>query len=650
MVLRFLLITLLCFLLMGPVLRTLTREVEKPVVILALDESRSVLNGKDSLKRKEEIKNAIERLNNGLGQEFDLRLFSFGDRIRDKIDYSFEGKSTDISGLYSQLDVQFSNRNVGAIILATDGLYNEGANPAYGPERLKVPVYPIALGDTTIRKDLMISDVRQNRVAFLGNTFPLGLVIDARQAGGASTLLTVEEDSVPLFSRTMNVTGNSFHTEVPVFLQARSKGIHHYKVKLAPVAGEVTAVNNVRDVFIEVVEQKQKVLILSAAPHPDVAALRNVLESGLNYETVVQPVTDFKGLSGNYNLVILHGLPDDRPQSRALMQQLEDADVATWFIMGPNTALELISNAGAGITVAQANGKINDVLPQIRSDFSLFNVPEEVRGALPGWPPLKSPFGIYTAQPGSTVFLQQKIGSVQTGQPLFLFFEKGGRKSAVLAGEGIWRWSMSDFSETGSRQRFRDLVFGIVQYLSVQEPASPFRVMAKNSYRENEPLVIDARLYNQSGQLVNTPDVKIKIVNDAGNEFVFTMSRSDQAYYLNAGLFPVGRYRYSAEVRLGTVPYTASGQFNVSALQLETASVIADHQLLSVLAARTGGTVFYPGEAERLVENLLKNENLKSVSFMHKQLKDLVSEPWIFFLLILFLSVEWFIRKRSGGY
>lgn len=142
-----------------------------------------------------------------MGDDYDVRTISFGDQVRDKNDFLFSDRSTDFSRLYNKLDVQlmFSNRIPGALILATDGLYNEGASPVYGPSSVKVPVYCIALGDTTVRKDLYISAVNHNRIAFLGNAFPLEIAVDARQASGVRTILTVTEDSVQIFTRDIQI-------------------------------------------------------------------------------------------------------------------------------------------------------------------------------------------------------------------------------------------------------------------------------------------------------------------------------------------------------------------------------------------------------------------------------------------------------------
>lgn len=643
-------ISLLAFLLLGPMIRTFSREIEKPIVLLALDASKSILNSKDSVLRRDQIKSDFEKLEGALKSDYDVRLFSFGDHVTEKIDYQFKDQLTNITQFYDYLDIQFANRNVGALILGTDGLYNEGAQPVYGPTRLKVPVYSLALGDSTVRKDLFISRINHNKIAFLGNSFPLEILVDARQAAGSRSNLTIEEDSSVLFNKSIEISGANFHAEIPAFLDAKSKGIHHYKVKLSALEGEVTLINNQYDLFVEVVEQKQKILVLYAAAHPDVAVLRQTLESNLNYEISVVKADEFTGRLGDYNLLVLHNIPSVTGNETALLSKIDESGISTWSILGASTDISEFNKSGFGISISQSNGQLNDVQASPQENFSLFTVSDELLTAIKTWPPLKSPFGVYQSSTNVYTLLNQKIGIVNTSQPLLLFSEQNGRKQGLLTGEGFWRWRLSDFNDHGTHVLSQEFILSIVQYLSVKESRSPFKFMAKSNYKENEPLLFDAQLYNQSEQLINQPEVMVRIYNRAGKEFQFTMSKTDKAYSLNAGIFPVGNYKYKAEVKLGDKILSQQGEFSVSALQIETAMTVADHQLLHALASQTGGVVYYPGQADELIKKLTSNEQLKSISYMHKKLEDLLKEPWFFFLLMLFISTEWFIRKRAGSY
>ncbi len=644
------LVSLLAFLLLGPMIRTLTREVEKPVVIVALDESQSIINTRDSASLKQTYQAAISSLQDGLKGTYEVRSVGFGDHVRDAIDFKYSDKETNFTMLYNDLDVQFANRNVGAVIIASDGLFNEGGNPVYGPSRIKVPVYTIALGDTTIRKDFVISQVNHNKMAFLGNSFPVEVIIDARQCAGENGILKIEEDSAVVFTRPITIAGNNYHTTVPVFLDAKKKGIRHLTISITNLAGEVTYSNNVRDVFIEVVENKQKILVLSNAPNPDESALKNAIESSPNYEVKIVNPHDFDGRISDYSLVILHNLPSIATPLEGFKEKIISSGISVWYILGPSSDIRAFNALGYGLQISDQPGRLNQVQAIAPQDFSLFTVSEELRRQVVAWPPLSAPFGIYQTNGNIYPLLFQKIGSVATSQPLLYFFEKEGRKSAVMTGEGIWKWRLADFNANSNHNLCDELISRVVQYLSVRENHSPFRVNTKNSFRENEPIVIDAELYNESDQLINTPEAKISITNSKGAQFPYTFSRTDKTYTLNTGLFPVGNYRFKAEVKLGDKLLVQQGEFSVNALQLETSSTVADHQLLNTLSTRTGGVMFSPAQISQLIDALKRREDLKPISFTHKKLEDLVNLPWFFALLMALLSLEWFLRKRSGNY
>lgn len=255
-------------------------------------------------------------------------------------------------------------------------------------------------------------------------------------------MLKVLEDSVQIFSRDVQISGANYHLVVPVLIDAKSKGIHHYHIEVQTIEGEVTAVNNVRDVFVEVVEQKEKILILSAAPNPDVSAIRQTLEKSPNYEVKVSKPGDVTGSVGDYNLVILHGIPTAGIDVKPLLERMESAGVPVWYILSANTSVEGFNAMSPGLKLTQANGQLNDVQGIVGDGFSLFTLSGDLKSLLPSWPPLKSPFGVY--QPASDVYplLYQKIGAVITSQPCFVFQRRTEGNKLYLpvkvCGDGSW--------------------------------------------------------------------------------------------------------------------------------------------------------------------------------------------------------------------
>src|ERR1051326_6405885 len=232
-VFRFISVTLIAFFLLAPLLKNISRTVEKPIIIFAQDNSESVVANKDSTFYKNNYPKKVSEFVASLSDKFDTNNYSFGDKINSGLNFNFKEKQTDIASLFDEIEARFSNRNVGAVIIASDGLYNKGQNPLYTSSGDKFPVYTIALGDTTIRKDLVLSKILSNRIAYVGNKFPLELQITAKQLAGKNSTCTVSKGNDVLFTQAINISGNNFSLSIPVQLEAKEPGLQRYTVKLS---------------------------------------------------------------------------------------------------------------------------------------------------------------------------------------------------------------------------------------------------------------------------------------------------------------------------------------------------------------------------------------------------------------------------------
>lgn len=649
-VLRATVVSILCFLLFSPILRINTREIEKPVIIIVQDNSESIKSVKDSSFYKNEYPAKLEELSKALSENFELKRYAFDDQILDSFKVDFSGKETDISQALEKIADLYENRNVGSIILASDGIYNKGNNPQYINRTFNAPIYTIGLGDTTVRQDIFIQDVQQNQIAYLNNTFPINVVIQAQKLKGKSTSVKISRDGVVIGQETIQINSSSFIATFPFQIKADKVGIQRYQISINPIDGEFSLNNNIKDVFIEVIDSRQKVLLLASSPHPDVAAIRSSLESNQNYEVTAKLIEQFNESVKPYSLVILHQLPSQTNLSSKVSKELIEAQIPCWYIVGSSTLTGGLNTIQKLVQINGARGGTNDVYPTLNQSFALFNLSDELKAAIPRFGPLQVPIANYIAQPSAIALFKQKIGTVATNFPLFLFSADTEQKVALLAGEGIWRWRMQDFGEHGSHQLFDELISKTVQYLSVRNERKNLRVVHKNSYNENERIRFDAEVYNASYELVNAEDVSIEVTNDQGKKYQYTFSKTSNAYSLDAGMFRSGTYTYKAKTKVGNNEYTANGKFLVKPVTAELSSGLADHAMLKAMAAKSGGSFVLPSTMLSLSEKIKNRPDVKAVSHMESQMKELISFPWIFISILLLLSIEWFVRKRNGAY
>ncbi len=313
---RFVAVFLISFLLLSPFIRSISKEKEKPIIILAVDNSQSVLLNADSSEYKNNLLREIDRLSSGLSGIAEVRQYIFGDKVYQLgIEKTFSGsvkftdQVTDISGLVAELGNLYTNLNVGALILATDGIYNTGANPVYQAKEWPHPVYTVALGDTSVRMDMVIAKVNYNRMVYLNNKFPVEIVVRAQAAMGNQSRISIYHEGKPVQSSDFNIDREDFTRSFQIILDAKKSGLQKYSISIDPLNGELSAANNLKEIFVEVLDSKSRVLLVSGSPHPDISAINQAIISNLNYEVDEFLLNDFTGNPENYSMVILYQLP-----------------------------------------------------------------------------------------------------------------------------------------------------------------------------------------------------------------------------------------------------------------------------------------------------------------------------------------------------
>ena len=659
MALRFLLVSFLAFLLLGPFIRTLFREVEKPIIIFAQDNSESILNDRDSAYYAGIYAESVKNMVNALSQDYEVKAYSFGKEVEPGLDFSFNRKQTDMSALFEELQTVYSNRNVGAVIIASDGNYNHGMNPLYanGIKELNAPVYTVALGDTSARRDIILAKVVHNRLAYLGNEFPMEVLVRASQCVGERIYLRVSKNGKELFNAGVEVVEENATHKIELLLTADETGIQHYRFTVDTIMQEDNHANNVKDVYIDILDGRQKILLLSDAPHPDIGAINQAISVNENYEVTQMLMDQFikeHQLASEqlraYNLIILHQVPSRRKKVEKVLQAMLASEVPLLFVLGSRSDIRAFNTLKLGLQISGGQNKQNEVQALLNNKFTLFSVGEFDDRLYQDLPPLLVPFGKYNVSKSAAVLFSQKIGMVRTEHPLMLFTQKGNGKIGIVAGEGLWRWRLRSYEASGSHDVFNTLLSKTVQYLSVKDDKSNFKVFSKNNFLENEVIKFEAEVYNDSYELINDPEIKLTIENEEGQSFPFTFSRTSRAYKLEAGMLPIGKYTYHSTVKVGDRLYRETGEFNISPIQVESAITRADHQLLYNIAARHGGKMYLADDLEALSMELASRGDIKPIVYTEDRLKELINIKWIFALILVLVSAEWFFRKRAGVY
>lgn len=643
-------VSFIVFFLLSPFFRSTTKKVEEPIILIAQDHSASIVSTKDSAFYLNQYPSVMQTLTEELEQDYDVNTYSFGERFREGSDFIYTDKQSNISEMLIELQSRYLNRNVGALIVASDGIFNQGIHPLYALEYLPYPVYTIALGDTTPLRDAAVINVAHNRIAYLNNTFPLEVHVRGTLCDGLGTTLRILKNGELLFSERIVFSGNNDNRFIPVQLSADQTGLQRYKIQLLAVEGETTTGNNAGDVFIEVLEARQKVLLLYSAPHPDVSAIHQTLEALENMEAEVFDASQFNGNLQEYSLVVLHQVPSQKQAYSSLLQRLNNADIPLLHIIGSGSDLSAFNALGYGFTIMGSGQRLDETLPALNPSFALFTLSDEFIESLRFFPPLYSPFATYRESIASNPLFYRQIGSLPTDAPLMTFVDFSGKKIGIITGEGIWRWRLANFNRRGNHDAFNEWLSKSMQFLALREQKDRFMVQTKNTWNENEVIEFSAEFYNESFEPLTSPEVEMIISDEEGKEYPFTFSRSGIAYTLKVGSFEPGNYSYTASTAWQSQDFKADGAFSVLPLEIEFINIVADHRLMMGLAQRFRGEMFDPSQTENIVELIRARNEVKPVFYFEKNYLELIDIKWLLILLIVLLASEWIFRRIAGGY
>lgn len=641
-------VSLIAFLLLKPVLNTKGQYTEEPLIPIVLDESESVAaNTNDTARQRQ----SISRLIRGLDENFRTKHYAFGEDLRFEITYKFTDKQTNISQALEKLQAKHLNQNVGALVLITDGIYNSGNKPEYTARQLNFPVYTLALGSTEAKTDLVLRDVEYNKIVFLNDSYPLRVSISAKKLKDRESRLKVYQNGQLIQTKNIQINTDDFFTTIELEAKAEQTGATRLRFELEEARGEYSTQNNVKEVIFEVIDSKQKILLLANAPHPDIAAIKSSLDDNKNFETDFALVGENTKPLTAYNLVIMHQLPSKTKSLTREIQSIKSKQIPVLWILGKQSAPKKFNAASDILRIHYQPNTFDPATGIFNENFTLFELNPEIQNLTENAPPLETHFGEQSGYDPKNILFTRKIQNVETSGPLIGFAgSQKAVKSAVITGEGLWRWKIYDYKMHQNHILFNELIQKTCQYLSLKADKDRFRVNIDNIFSENQDVVFRAERYNKSYELVNDAEVKLKMSDSEGAEYNFVFDRTAQSYEINVGKLPPGDYVWEAETTIDQKSTRKQGSISVQSVNIEAANTQADHHLLYNISDKTGGEMRRLSQSSEIVKLIKENQQIKAVAHTEQKSYSIIHNKLLFFLIAALLIAEWFIRKYAGTY
>ncbi|MDQ3393814.1 MAG: VWA domain-containing protein [Bacteroidota bacterium] len=646
--LRFFLVSIVTFLLIGPFIKQVKTNVENPTVVIAIDNSLSMANINDSISLNNTLA-TLAKLKTSLeeqDQKVEIMTLDENERITSLQEISFTNQKTDLQNLLKNIQSDFEGRNISGTILVTDGIYNQGISPIYNPYSYKI--FTVGMGDTVPQIDLNLKNLYFNKIAYQGNKFPVVAEVFNTGFAGEAAIVTIKRNNKILSTKNVALTKSDEIYSVEFLLEADITGIQHYVVEVQHKEGEFTKENNIKHAYIDVVEGKEKVLLVAQSPHPDIKAIRYALEKNENYEIslFIPDLQEHK--EEKYDLIIFHQVPGE--QANPMVTKLLSNNIPKWFIVGNNTNLNLFNSQNQFMQINMMRGERDKVTPAYNEYFKAFNIKSELRNIVGSFPPVSVPFGNYKFPADSEIILYQKVGNVVTEKPLLVIGRDRNSKTAIMLGDGMWQWRLQEFAKTGKQEAFDELVSKMVQYLSAKDDKRKFKVYPiNNEFDGSEPVIIENEVYNDIFERIYNQNIDLELISENGEKYNYNYIVTEANSQYRIGGLQEGLYNLKATTVINNKKESSQGAFTINSVQLESLNLTADHNMLKRLSIDNDGKYFHYSDLNKLQEEFNTLE-AKGVITSSVVLQPIINIKWLFFILLILISTEWFIRKYNGSY
>ncbi len=651
-IIRGLLVSLLAFLLINPLLRNNKSTIEKPTVVLAVDNSSSMTHGGQA--KLEALKKNLQQLKESIeakGASVEIQSLDEEADNQSINDIKFTKKRSDLSQMLANIKSSYEGRNLTDVILVSDGIANEGISPTYG--KYNFNIHAVGLGDTTQKRDVKLNAIYANRIAYLSNKFPIQAEVSSYGFQGKSTTVLLKQAGNIIDKQVVSFDKQDDLKQITFYVTAQQKGMQRFTIEVAPLNAEFSTKNNAKDAYIDIVDGKEKVLLVSLAPHPDVKALKSIIEKNDLYELTIKIIQsdDLSQIGSQpFDVLILHQLPDIYGMGGNVVSRLLAQGKPTLFVLGNQTNITSFNGMQQTLSIAAQAGKADKVTAKFNNNFNLFNLDGDKLSILERLPPILAPFGDYKPTAGSEIILYQRVGSLTTPKPLLIANTTSARKSAVLAGEGLWLWRLEEFSLTDKQEIIDEVVMKTLQLISVKDDKRKLRVYPISpDFSIDEKVIFENEAYNDIYERIYNQDIKLDITDEQGKvrSFSYTTTKDNSRFEITG--LPEGVYRYKASTQVLGKGEVVDGQFIVRNTDLESLNTTADFNMLRTLATQNNGKFFVANQLEKLKDFLSSNKAPDKVTSV-EEMNEFINLKWVFFVLLILATVEWGIRKYLGSY
>ena len=581
------------------------------------------------------------------------------------------GQGTDITQALDDVSRRYEGEHISAVVTLSDG--NETERALVRPALPDMRVFTVGVGDTIAPEDVRIDDAEYSPVVRVPSRAVIRAGIAASGPAAKRVHIRLAEGNQTIFEADTSFAGGNASATMNIPVRFEKPGRREMVLSVSTAGKDLSPDNNRRDIVIEGEKARARILVMDLSPGWEVSFMTALAakDPSVECDLFVGPqreaaptgrvhrAADFAAQLATADAVVLGSVSDAvlTPAITDGIKRFVERGGGLMVLPGPSSLFETTA----------AWQRLKDILPvtgnapfQFTLQYTLVG-PGSRAAAHPVTAPLvqllsqtewqeRAPLlGFYngvTTKPGAEML----IGVRGRPVPALAYQTVGkGRVAAVAAGP-LWRWRFLG----GNSGAYDELMTRLLDVLTRGEEAGRFVLVArKNVFDTGEHPVFYAEVFNDKLQPVTGVPVSVEVSRGDSTGDNTPLQRvgmhreGDEDTRLTGSLdpLPAGLYTVRGTAELpGRTVQSKPLQFRVSQTSVEFRNTAQDRGALERIARRTGGAYTTPTGVEELAKKI--DVAPREVPVVSESVLR-ASTSW-FIAVLLLLSAEWLLRKRTG--
>ena len=600
---------------------------------------------------------------------------------------SEEGVPTRTNIESALMDSVADSKNLRAILMLSDGDWNEGDSPILAANQLflkKIPAFTIVVGPDAYLPDISIDEVKVPSFTLIKETVSIPFRVSSRlkREVRANIVLRskIKGQTIVIAKKNLTIPAGAI-VQDNILWHAKTKGKHELTLELPTQAEEIDLENNKRQFIIDVRQEILKVLVIDSFPRWEYRFLRNALSRDQGVEVrclLFHPGMNKRGAGTDYI--------QEFPRTRAELSKYDViflGDVGVGNNELSTAQLEMIK----GLVAQQGSGLV--LIPGIRGrQLSLLDSP--IADLIPVVMDKKQAKGIRTkseahllltstgmehlltmladspeanrllwkrlpgflwcgpvtkARPGSHVLGVHSLRNNEWGKLPLLVTRKHQNGNILFMGiDNAWRWRKG--VEDTFHYRFWSQVVSWMAHPRHQFYNEGLRVFSiPEKPRQGDNVTLIASVFASDGRPLKDTTLIADIIGPKGKQSSINFIPMDGDWGVSQGKFIARESgNYTLNIRTDGHGYQLTSTIQVKSVNYEKVGYPARIGTMRDIASVTKGSFGFVGD----LDNIIKQINLlpKQESIIHRT--RIWSQWWWAGLIILLLVIYWIYRKLLG--